>query len=158
MRLLTNRAVRSYTCARIPLLNHLRRGVPNDAQHRNRRSLSRTAGYRIASADQRANRLLRFRAVSSLSINGRCEEKMTTKMQADQVNYANAARSLSHKAGWLSLCLLAVWLIAPGYTSAQNIASGGAIEGTVFVVGPDGAFYVPGILKRCRHDSKTAKC
>ena len=69
---------------------------------------------------------------------------MDTEIQADQLKSANAPWPRPRRAGWLFLCLLAVWLIEPAYIGAQNSATTGAIEGTGFVVGPDGASYVPG--------------
>jgi hypothetical protein len=63
---------------------------------------------------------------------------------ANQLKYANSAWPRPRKAGWPILCLLTLALIAPRNTSAQNIASRGAIQGIVFVVGSDGTSKVPG--------------
>jgi hypothetical protein len=68
---------------------------------------------------------------------------MNTKRAAANLKFTAALRAIRYRASYLSLCLLILWLIRPGYTGAQSTATG-TVEGAVLVLDSAGASYVPG--------------
>ena len=69
---------------------------------------------------------------------------MDTKAAAAKVKFTAALRTIRHRASYLTVCLLILWLVCPGYASAQTGSNTGTVEGAVFVLDSGGASYVPG--------------
>ena len=69
---------------------------------------------------------------------------MNTKGAAAKVKSMAAKRAIRYCASYLSLCLVILWLLSPGYAGAQSTANTGTVEGAVFVLDSGGTSYVPG--------------
>ena len=69
---------------------------------------------------------------------------MNTKGTAAKVRFTRALRTIRYCASYLSLCLVTLWLVGPGYAGAQSTANTGTVEGAVFVLDSGGTSYVPG--------------
>ena len=68
---------------------------------------------------------------------------MNTNSATARLTLAATLLSLRYRAIHLCLYLVTLWMLGPGYTSAQNIPDKGTVEGSVFIVDAEGRSYVP---------------